>query len=148
MNILKYFDLVWFKNIFMQIINLRLMSLGRLSRGFPTWCVISILSMENDTLSDELFFKYRTLLHWCFIFFFSTTPVILKQFGLEYSSWSSSWLSNESTCYWRDGTFSNWISEICYLNDSLLNMIETAFWVAISSFERNFYRVSNACKSL
>lgn len=105
MNILKYFDLVWFKNIFMQIINLRLMSLGRLSRGFPTWCVISILSMENDTLSGELFLKYRTLLHWCFIFFFSTTPVILKQFGLEHFSWSSSWLSNESTCCWRDGNF-------------------------------------------
>lgn len=83
-----------------------------------------------------------------YLLFFSTTPVILKQFGLEHFSWSSSWLSNESTCYWRDGTFSNWISEICYLNDSWLSVIETAFWVAISSFERNFYRVSNACKSL
>lgn len=87
----------------------------------------------------SFFFKYRTLLHWCFIFFFPTTPVILKQFGLEYS-WSSSWLSNESTCSWRDGTFSNWISEICYLNDSWLSMIETAFWVALSSFERDFIK--------
>lgn len=93
---------------------------------------------------DELVFNIERYFTGVLSSSFSTMPAILKQFGLEYFSWSSSWLSNESTCYWRDCTFSSWISENCYLNDSLLNMIETAFWVAISSFERNFYRVSNA----
>lgn len=105
MNIFKYFGLVWFKNIFSKLLiwdwchsnDCHGVSLHDVLFQFCQW---------KMTLSRvSFFFKYRTLLHWCFIFFFSKTPVILKQFGLEHFSWSSSWLSYESTCCWRDGNF-------------------------------------------